>query len=527
MRLGDLVEVSDQVGATRSRLEKVDRLATVIRRLPTPLVAVGVSYLSGELPAGKLGLGYASLHELRGAGTPPAREATLPLDEVERVFSEIKAARGPGAAARRSGLLGALLARATEAEQHFLVRLIIGELRQGALEGVVVDAVARAFGAPPAEVRRATMLAGSLAVVAEALSREGLAALARFDLQLFQPVQPMLADAADDVNAAWERLGAGALALDFKLDGARVQVHKDGARVEVYSRLLNRVTPAVPEIVELMSRLPSNRLILDGEAIALSPAGRPLSFQTTMRRFGRRLDVERLRAELPLDVRFFDVLRVDDQVLLDEPLQERWRALVGAMGGADAAAEGAAGVVTAGAVVPHIVAATPAEAEAFLARALGEGHEGVMAKSLTARYSAGRRGQEWLKIKSAHTFDLMVLAAEWGSGRRRGWLSNLHLGARDPDQGGWVMLGKTFKGMTDEVLRWQTDALLAREIARDGQAVFVRPELVAEIAFNGVQASSQYPGGVALRFARLVRYRPDKRPADTNTISDVRALLAA
>ena len=288
---------------------------------------------------------------------------------------------------------------------------------------------------------------------------------------------------------------------------------QDGERVEVYSRLLNRVTPAVPELVELVSGLPSNRLILDGEAIALSAAGRPLSFQTTMRRFGRRLDVDRLRVELPLAVRFFDVLRVDDQVLLDQPLRDRWPELDSAAG--------------AGALVPHVVAATPDEAEAFLARALGEGHEGIMAKSLGAPYSAGRRGQEWLKIKSAHTFDLMVLAAEWGSGRRRGWLSNLHLGARDPAAGGWVMLGKTFKGMTDEVLRWQTDALLAREIGRDGHAVFVRPELVAEVAFNGVQASPQYPGGVALRFARLVRYRPDKGPADTNTISDVRALLPA
>jgi DNA ligase-1 len=520
MRLADLVEVSDQVGATRSRLEKVDRLAALIRRFPPPLVMVGVSYVSGELPAGRLGLGYAALRDLRRADTPPARDAALALDEVERVFSEIKAARGPGAAGRRSALLGGLLARATEAERHFLVRLIIGELRQGAQEGVVVEAVARAFAAPAADVRRATMLAGSLPVVAAALAHEGPAALARFDLQLFQPVQPMLADAADDVNAAWERLGAGAMALDFKLDGARVQVHKDGARVEVYSRLLNRVTPAVPEIVELVSQLPSNRLILDGEAIALSAAGRPLPFQTTMRRFGRRLDVDHLRAELPLDVRFFDVLRVDEQVLLDEPLQQRWRAL------SDAVARPAPAVGNAaGALVPHIVATTPAEAEGFLARALAEGHEGVMAKSLTAPYSAGRRGQEWLKIKSAHTFDLMVLAAEWGSGRRRGWLSNLHLGARDPDQGAWVMLGKTFKGMTDEVLRWQTEALLAREIGRDGHAVFVRPELVAEIAFNGVQASPQYPGGVALRFARLVRYRPDKGPADTNTISEVRALL--
>lgn len=511
MRFRDLVDTSAEVGATRSRLEKTERLAALIRRLPPPLVFAGVSYLSGELPQGRLGVGYAALHELRRADTPPALEATLTLEELDGVLSEIKAARGAGVGARRAALLGGLLARATEPEQHFLARLIIGELRQGALEGVVIDAVARAFEVPAADVRRATMLAGSLPAVAAALAQApgaGAAALARFDLRLFQPIQPMLADTAEDVAGAWSRLGAAA--FDFKLDGARVQVHKDGERVEVYSRLLNRVTPAVPELVELVSRLPARRLILDGEAIALSGAGRPLSFQTTMRRFGRRLDVERLRAELPLDVRFFDVLRVDDQVLLDLPFQQRWEAL------AAAAPE---------AVVPHIVAATQEEAEAFLARAFAEGHEGVMAKSLTAPYSAGRRGQEWLKIKAAHTLDLMVLAAEWGSGRRRGWLSNLHLGARDPDNGGYVMLGKTFKGMTDEVLRWQTEALLAREIGRDAQTVFVRPELVAEIAFNDVQVSSQYPGGVALRFARLKRYRPDKSAADTSTLAEVRALL--
>jgi len=513
MLFRELVDTSTEVSATRSRLEKIERLAALIRRLPTPLLFAGVSYLSGDLPQGRLGVGYAALHDLRHADTPPAPEATLALHEIDGVLSGIKAARGAGVGARRAALLGGLLARATEAEQHFLARLIIGELRQGALEGVVIDAVARAFAVPAADVRRATMLAGSLPAVAAALGQDtggGAAALARFDLRLFQPVQPMLADSADDVAGAWSRLGAAA--FDFKLDGARVQVHKDGERVEVYSRLLNRVTPAVPEIVELVSRLPAQRLILDGEALALSGAGRPLSFQTTMRRFGRRLDVERLRAELPLDVRFFDVLRVDDQVLLDLPFQQRWQALVTAAPGA---------------VVPHIVAASQEEAEAFLARAFAEGHEGVMAKSLTAPYSAGRRGQEWLKIKAAHTLDLMVLAAEWGSGRRKGWLSNLHLGARDPVNGGYVMLGKTFKGMTDEILRWQTEALLARELGRDGHTVFVRPELVAEIAFNDVQVSSQYPGGVALRFARLKSYRPDKGPADTSTIAEVRALLPA
>ncbi|HEY4188404.1 MAG TPA: ATP-dependent DNA ligase, partial [Polyangia bacterium] len=374
MRLHELVEASARVSATRSRLEKVEQLAEVTRRMPAPLVAIGVAYLTGELPQGRVGVGYAQLRDLRPA---PAPEATLGLEEIDRVFSAVKAASGGGAAAKRAALLGGLLARATASEQEFLFHLLIGELRQGALEGIVVEAVALAFGAPPALVRRATMLVGGVPVVAMALAREGVAALNRFELTLFRPVQPMLADSAADVGDAWQRLGTAA--FELKLDGARVQVHKDGDRIEVYSRQLNRVTPAVPEIVERVARLPAQRLILDGEAIALSPARRPLPFQTTMRRFGRRLDVAALRAELPLDVSFFDVLRVDDQVLLDRPLAERWEAL-----GASTAP---------GDVVPRIVAATESEAESFLARALADGHEGVMAKSLTGTYSAGRRGQ--------------------------------------------------------------------------------------------------------------------------------------
>jgi DNA ligase-1 len=318
----------------------------------------------------------------------------------------------------------------------------------------------------------------------------------------------MLADTAADVEAALERLGEAG--FEYKLDGARVQIHKDGDRVEVYSRALNRVTPAVPEIVERVRALPARRLVIDGETIALRPDGRPLPFQVTMRRFGRRLDVDRLRAELPLAVFFFDLLRVDDDTLIDRPLAQRWQAL------ADA---------TAAALVPRLVTSKPEEADAFAARAQADGHEGVMAKGLASIYSAGRRGGEWLKLKPAHTLDLVILAAEWGSGRRRGWLSNLHLGARDPAAGGFVMLGKTFKGLTDETLRWQTDALLAREIGREGHIVHVRPELVAEVAFNDVQVSPHYPGGVALRFARLKRYRTDKPPAEADTIDRVRSLL--
>jgi DNA ligase-1 len=321
----------------------------------------------------------------------------------------------------------------------------------------------------------------------------------------------MLTDSAPDVDTAMSWLAEPS--FEYKLDGARVQVHKDGDRVEVWSRQLNRVTPAVPELVERVAALPARRLVLDGEAIALSPDRRPLPFQVTMRRFGRRLDVEALRRELPLDVYFFDVLKVDDETMIDRTLAERWEALAALSGGQS--------------LVPRLVPADAREAEAFLARALAEGHEGAMAKSLRSLYSAGRRGQEWLKLKPAHTLDLVVLAAEWGSGRRQGWLSNLHLGARDPDNGGFVMLGKTFKGMTDEVLRWQTEALQARALGREAHTVHVKPELVVEIAFNDVQVSAQYPGGVALRFARLKRYRPDKRPEDADTIATVRALLPA
>jgi DNA ligase-1 len=507
MRLAEIVATSRQVAGTRSRLEKVARLADCIRRLPPALLPAGVAYLAGDLPQGKLGVGYATLARLRG-GTPAA-EATLELGEVDATFSALKAHGGSGSVERRFSALAALLGRATAEEQEFLIRLVIGELRQGALEGVVVEGVARAFGVEAERVRRAMMLSGSLPPVAEALATAGAAGLDRFTLQLFQPIQPMLADTASDAEAILGRLGQAS--FEYKLDGARVQVHKDGERIEIYSRALNRVTPALPEVVERVAALPARRLVLDGEAIALSPEGRPLPFQTTMRRFGRKLDPAHLRHELPLAVHFFDVLRLDDQSLIDQPLAERWTALSQATAGAH--------------LIPRLVTAQPDEAEAFFTRALAEGHEGVMGKGLDGAYKAGRRGQEWLKLKPAHTLDLVVLAAEWGSGRRQGWLSNLHLGARDPEAGGFVMLGKTFKGMTDEVLRWQTEAFRARQIGEEGHIIHVRPELVAEIAFNDVQTSPQYPGGVALRFARLKRYRPDKRAEEADTIAQVRALL--
>jgi DNA ligase-1 len=509
MLLADLVETSRQVGQTRARLAKVALLAACVQRLgrAPEVVSLGVSYLGGDLPQGRLGVGYAQLAALRQH--PAAAAATLELTEVDRTFTAIKAEAGGGSARRRADALGGLLGRATVDEQQFLVRLMIGELRQGALEGIMVEAVARAFSVEAAAVRKAVMLAGSLAPVAGALAEAGLSGLSRFTLELFRPLQPMLADTAEDAGDAVTRLGEAG--FEYKLDGARVHVHKDGDRVEVYSRAQNRVTAAVPEIVERVAALPARRLLLDGEAIAYGPDRRPLPFQETMRRFGRKLDVAGLRQQMPLEVSFFDVLRIDDDTLIDRPLSERWQALTSATAEADR--------------VPRLVTASNAEAEAFAAAALAAGHEGVMAKGLASIYSAGRRGQEWLKIKRAHTLDLVVLAAEWGSGRRHGWLSNLHLGARDPEHGGFVMLGKTFKGMTDEILRWQTEALQARQIGSDAHVVFVRPELVVEIAFNDVQVSPQYPGGVALRFARLRRYRTDKRAEEADTIHQVRALL--
>ena len=467
-----------------------------------------MAYLCGETPHGKLGLGYATLRDARSAarhGDP------LTLAEVDAALARLRATSGKGSAGARTAQLEALFSRASDDERDFLRRLIVGELRQGALEGVMLDAIAAAADLPAGDVRRATMLAGGLAAVANAALTEGATGLARFAIRLMRPVQPMLATPADDLAGALATLGRAA--LEWKVDGARVQVHKDGDEVRVFTRSLNDVSAAVPEVVEAVRALPARQLILDGETIALAPTGAPRPFQVTMRRFGRKLEVERLRAELPLAVFFFDCLRCDGEDLVARPARERFAALAGAL--------------PPGLAIPRIVTSDVAEGEAFLAGALAAGHEGVMAKALDAPYEAGRRGAGWLKIKRAHTLDLVVLAAEWGSGRREGWLSNLHLGARDPASGGFVMLGKTFKGLTDATLEWQTAEFLARESGRDGHIVHVRPELVVEIAFNDLQASPHYPGGLALRFARLKRYRPDKTAAEADTIDTVRALYAA
>lgn len=505
--LSGIAAVSQSVGATRSRTAKVRALAEGLRQLHTEELALGVLYLSGEVRQPKLGLGGAQLRHV--LETPAATQVSLTLLEVDAALERLAGCSGTGAAARRAAILDQLFRQATTAEQEYLLRLLSGELRQGALAGLMIDAIAAATEIPVAEIRRASMYTdlGTLARVAES---EGAAALQQFQLHVLTPVAPMLAQTAADVAEALQQLG-GTCAIEWKVDGARVQVHKAGEQVRVFTRGLNEVTAAVPEVVEIVSALPAKQLVLDGETVALDAAGRPRPFQVTMRRFGRKLDVAQLRVQLPLHVYFFDCLLLDEQLLIEQPARVRWSALDS--------------VLQSQLRTPRVLVSDVARAQDFYTAALAAGHEGVMAKSLDAPYEAGNRGAGWLKIKRVHTLDLVVLAAEWGHGRRTGTLSNLHLGARDP-AGGYVMLGKTFKGLTDELLKWQTAELLAREDRRDRWTVYVRPELVVEIAFNDIQASSQYPGGFALRFARVKGYRSDKGPEAVDTIDTIRQLYA-
>jgi DNA ligase-1 len=507
MRLAELVAASRAVAAASARLQKIDLLAGLLRRVPPAEIDIAVALLSGTIRQGRIGIGFALLSAARSAHA--ASEATLDLVEVDATFAAIAGVTGPGAGAARAEQLRALLARASSDEQDYLVALLSGGLRQGALEGLLLEAVARASGVPAATLRRAVMIAGALAPVARSALLEGERGVTGVVLRPFQPVQPMLAESAPGIAEAWADLGP--CALEFKLDGARIQVHKVGEEVRVFSRSLRDVTAAVPEVVDAVRVLEAREIVLDGEAIALRPDRTPEPFQVTMRRFGRRLEVERLRDEIPIFPFFFDCLYLDGDLLIDEPLSRRTALL-------DSLAPPAI-------VVPRIVAARPEDAPEFAARAAAAGHEGVMAKALASSYAAGRRGAAWLKVKQARTLDLVVLGVEWGSGRRQGWLSNLHLGARDAQRGGFVMLGKTFKGLTDAMLDWQTRALLALETGRDRHVVFVRPELVVEVAFNDIQLSSQYPGGLALRFARVKRHRPDKSAAEADTFETVQAIF--
>jgi DNA ligase-1 len=503
--LADVVSASRSVAGTSGRLEKIGRLASLLKQLAPDEVEIAVAFLSGSPVQGRIGAAWSTL--ARARSTEPAATAVLELREIDAFFGRIATTSGRGSAGAKDRLLHDLFSRATTDEQDFLVRLISGELRQGALEGVLIEAVARAAAIPGDRIRRAAMLAGALAPVARAVLADAEHDLSRFSLQLFQPIQPMLAETAVDVEEALRDLGEAS--LEYKLDGARIQVHKSGDDIKVYTRNLRDVTAAVPEVIEAGRTIQARQLVLDGEAIALRPDGTPHPFQITMRRFGRKLDVERMRATLPVVPIFFDCLYLDGDALIDEPHAHRAAAL--------------SGLVPAKFVVPRIVTARAAEAAAFFERSLRTGHEGVMAKAVNGFYAAGRRGQAWLKVKRARTLDLVVLAAEWGHGRRRGTLSNLHLGARN-DVGAFVMLGKTFKGLTDEMLGWQTKKLLDLEVARDAYTVYVRPELVVEIAFNDLQESPVYPGGLALRFARVKRYRTDKSAGEVDTFATVQQL---
>jgi DNA ligase-1 len=501
MLLAEIAAVSEVVTATSARGGKVAALADALRSATPDEVPAAVAFLSGELRQRQIGVGWAALRER----PEPSADPTLTVGDVDAAFAAIGALSGAGSRDARRAAIGALLARATAAEQRFLVALLSGDLRQGALEGVMTEAAARAAEVPAAELRRALMLGGDLGTAAATALAGGRAALAEIGLRVGRPVRPMLASPARDIEDALARVSPAA--VEWKLDGARIQVHRDGGDIAVFTRTLDDVTARVPEVVEAALALPVETLVLDGEAIALRADGRPEPFQVTASRFGSAAG----RSDVPLSALFFDVLHADGADVIDAPGAERAAVLEAA--------------VPEALRVPRRVASTAAEAATVLEAALARGHEGVVVKSLDAPYAAGRRGAGWLKVKPVHTLDLVVLAAEWGHGRRRGTLSNLHLGARDEDRPGeFVMLGKTFKGLTDAMLAWQTERLLELATDRDGHVVHVRPELVVEIAFDGVQTSSRYPGGVALRFARVLRHRPDKPAEEADTLASVLAV---
>ncbi|QHA03288.1 ATP-dependent DNA ligase [Streptomyces broussonetiae] len=509
MLLARLAQVSREVAATAARSRKTALLAELFRDAEADDVPIVIPYLAGRLPQGRLGVGWKVLSH----PVPPAAEPTLTVREADARLTELGRVRGAGAQAERTRIVGSLMGAATADEQRFLRGLLTGEVRQGALDAVAVEGLAQATGADPAAVRRAVMLAGSLQTVAQALLAEGPGALDRFRLTVGRPVLPMLAQSASSVAEAVRKLGA--CAVEEKLDGIRVQVHRDGDTIRVHTRTLDDITGRLPEVTSAARELTGERFVLDGEVISFGEDGRPRSFQETAGRVGSRTDVAKAAGQVPVSPVFFDVLSVDGRDLLDLPFAERHAEL--------------ARLVPEPMRVRRTVAAGPEdipEAERFLADTLARGHEGVVVKALDAPYGAGRRGAAWLKVKPVHTLDLVVLAAEWGHGRRTGRLSNLHLGARTAD-GGFAMLGKTFKGMTDVMLAWQTKRLrelAVDEDADDGWVVRVRPELVVEIAYDGLQRSSRYPAGVTLRFARVVRYREDKRPEEADTVE---ALLAA
>ena len=510
LTLSDVVATSKAVSATRSRLAKRVALVDLLKRADPDDIEVAVAFLSGALRQRRTGLGWASLRELPTAASTPS----LTIAEVDGAFEAISRIAGTGSAAARAGAVHALMERATDDEQVLLRGLVHGELRQGALETSLVDAIAAASGIPLASVRRAVMLRGAVGPVAVAALTEGQPAVEGFGLTVGQPVKPMLASAAPDLTAAFDKLAstgdASQVCVDTKLDGIRIQVHKRGDEVAVYTRSLDDITGRLPEVVAVTAALPVREAVLDGEAIALDTTGRPRPFQETSARTASHLDEVTGPPGTAVTPFFFDLLHVDGDDLIDLPLRDRLARL-------DA-------ITPESARIARLVTASAEEATGFFTTAVTAGQEGVVVKDLTAAYEAGRRGAAWIKVKPRHTLDLVVLAVEWGSGRRQGWLSNIHLGARDPEDG-FVMLGKTFKGMTDEMLAWQTERFTDLAVdGIDGYVVPVRPEQVVEIAFDGLQRSTRYPGGVALRFARVLRYRDDKTAAEADTIDTVRQL---
>ncbi|WP_145978763.1 ATP-dependent DNA ligase [Granulicoccus phenolivorans] len=504
--LTEVVAVSATVSATRSRNAKVAAFAELFAAAGPADARLAAAYLAGHLPQGRIGVGWRSLAEL----PPAAATASWTLVEVDARISEIAAIHGAASTARRAAALTRLLERATAAEQEFLRRLMLGEMRQGAGDSLIAQGIAAAYAIDPALVQRAWMLAGDLPAVAAVAAAEGTAGLARIGLEVGRGLAPMLAGSAPDVAAAYATLDGAAASVETKIDGIRIQAHKGDFGVRLFTRSLADITDRLPEIADLVADLEAPEVVLDGEVIALRPDGRPEAFQVTGSRTAAGADPLTESARTPLTAYFFDVLALAGRTLIDEPLSVRRGALVDTVAPAQ--------------LIPHVITADVAEASAFAADAVAAGHEGVVIKRLDAVWAVGRRGGDWIKVKPRHTLDLVVLAVEWGSGRRQGLLSNIHLGARDPETGGFVMLGKTFKGMTDQMLAWQTERFTELAVARDQYTVTVRPEQVVEIAFDGLQRSTRYPGGLALRFARVLRYRDDKTADQADTIQTVRAL---
>jgi len=502
MLLYDVAAASSAVAATSSRLAKRSLLAAVLSSAPVDDLEIVVSYLAGELRQRRTGIGWATL----GAPPAPATEPSLTIAEVDAEFERASMLSGPGSAAQRTTMVAGILSRATAAEQRLLRGLVFGDVRQGALDAAVLDAVAVASGVPLALVRRAAMLRGASGPVAVAAMNGGGQAVAAFGLTVGQPVRPMLAASAPDVAAALVKSGVPAC-LDVKLDGVRIQVHRRGDDVRIFTRSLDDITARLPEVCDVVRSLGRSSLILDGEVLILDSTGRPRPFQETAARTASHQAAGTRGRPVPF---FFDVLHVDAVDLIDEPLSTRLATLDD--------------LLPPECRVARLATDDPEAAQRFFDEAVAAGQEGVVVKALDAPYDAGRRGSSWVKVKPRHTLDLVVLAVEWGSGRRQGWLSNIHLGARNPDGGGFVMLGKTFKGMTDEMLAWQTARFLELEESRSGHIVRLRPEQVVEVAFDGLQRSSRYPGGLALRFARVVRYRDDKTAQEADTIDTVREL---